>query len=373
MRLVIACLLLLVGPAFGQQAPVPVPATQSTADTTQTIRASTTLVLVPTLVVTRSGEPVFTLQPSDFSLLDDGLPQVLRLEEDTDRQPIALVVVIQAGGAGAAHLDQYQRLGTLLEALVGNVEHTAAVVGFDSEAALVQPFTEDMETIDHAITAIGPGDGKAAILDAVKFSVDLLRKQPTRYRRAILMLSETHDSDSHIALQQALRDVSDTNTSIYTFAFSSTRSEARREAEGFNSFEPGPEHGCFSRDAKADPNSQPSRASQDYDCLAQLAPPLRLARIAVMAAIGALRKNVPETVAHLTGGEYFSFNNEKSLERGLATLTSHVPNRYVLSFHPLNPHPGLHAVQVSLKDRADLKVTTRTSYWAGEPQLPQAP
>ncbi len=352
---------------FGQStstAPAAGTTKQAQEDSTPTIRTSTSLVLVPALVTTKSGEPVFTLQASDFTVLDDGVAQTLRLEEDTDRQPLALVVIIQAGGAGATQLDNYQRLGTLLEAMFGSVEHTVAVVGFDSEPALVQPFTTGLDRVDGAIRGIGPGDGKAAILDAVNFAVDLLRKQPPNYRRAIVMFSETRDSDSHTKLIDALRAVSDTNTSIYSFAFSSTKAEAKKEAAGFSSAEPGPEHGCFSRNPDASPNSQPSRASQDYDCLAELAPPLRLARIAVMAAIGALRKNVPETLAHLTGGEYFAFSNEKTLERGLATLTNHVPNRYVLSFHPANPHAGLHSVQLFLKDRPDLKTAARTSYWA---------
>jgi hypothetical protein len=122
----------------------------------------------------------------------------------------------------------------------------------------------------------------------------------------------------------------------------------------------------MARDPDADPTRQKNRAEQTYDCLSDLAPPLRLAKIAYIAATGALKKNVPETVAHLTGGEYYSFSNDKNLERGLQTLTNHIPNRYVLSFHPVNPHPGLHAVSLQLKDRPNLKVAARTSYWAGE-------
>jgi VWFA-related protein len=239
-------------------------------------------------------------------------------------------------------------------------------VGFDSEPALVQPFTSKMDTVDEAIRGIGPGDGKAAILDGLSFSVDLLKKQPPKYRRAIVMFTETHDHGSHIGIPQALRAVSDNNTAIYSFAYSSTKSDAKEEANGFNSTEPGPEHGCFSREWGGDPSRQPSVANQDFECLAILAPPLRLARIAFIAATGALKKNVPETVAKLTGGEYYPFSNEKNLEKDLQTLTKHVPNRYVLSFTPKNPHSGLHAVSVQLKDRTDLKIAARRSYWAAD-------
>jgi VWFA-related protein len=341
-------------------------------DKTPTFEARSTLVLVPALVTTKNGSPVFTLTADDFVLTDDGNQQKLRLEEDSDQQPLALVVLIEAGGDGAQKVDEndYGKVGPMIEALIGNVEHTVAVVGFDSEAALVQPFTSDMVVARQAIAGIGPGDGKAAILDGLKFSVDLLAKQPPKYRRAILMFTETHDHGSHVSMADAIRAVGDTNTEVYSFAFSSTRADAKDEAREFSSSEPGPEHGCFSRDPNADPTKQPSRISQDYDCLAELAPPLRAARIALMAIIGSLQKNVPETVAKLTGGEYYSFSNEKNLQKGLEELTNHIPNRYVLSFHPQNPHPGLHVVNLQLRDRTDLKIDARTSYWANGVDAP---
>jgi VWFA-related protein len=350
-----------VATAVGQDVAPPV--FSGTQDQTTTLRVGTSLVLVPALVTTRNGEPVFTLTAADFSLLDDGLLQSLRLEDDADKQPVALVIVVEAGGEGTTHLDDYARIGPMIDALVGNVEHTVAVVGFDSEAALVQPFTGDLNKAEEAVYGIGPGDGKAAIVDAIGFSVDLLKKQPVRYRRMVLTLTETHDHGSHVKVVDAVRAVSDTNTAIYSFAFSSTKADAREEANGFSSSEPGPVHGCFSRQWTGDPTRQPSIASQDYDCLAELAPPLRLARIAFIAATGALKKNVPETVAHLTGGEYYSFSNRKNLEKGLQELANHIPNRYMLSFHPLNPHPGFHSVVLQLKDRPNLKVAARTSYW----------
>ncbi len=370
MRLWLAGLVCCVAATvWGQQAPAPEPAPAAQDQPITTLRTGTSIVLVPALVTTKSGEPVFTLTADDFLLSDDGVMQKLRLEEETDQQPLALVVIIEAGGSGPDHLDNYTRLGTMVESLVGNVEHTVAVVGFDSEAAVVQPWTANMNTVDEAIRGIGPGDGKAAMLDALGFSVDLLAKQPPRYRRAILMLSETHDNGSHIDVQDAVKKVSDTNTIIYSVAFSSTKAEAKHEDSGFSSLEPGPDHGCFSRKLPdgAEPTRQPGVISQDYDCLAMLAPPLRAARIAVMAIIGSLRKNVPETVAHLTGGEYLSFSNEKTLEKDMQTLTNHVPNRYVLSFRPSDPRPGLHTVLLTLKDRPQLKVAARTSYWAEEP------
>jgi hypothetical protein len=39
----------------------------------------------------------------------------------------------------------------------------------------------------------------------------------------------------------------------------------------------------------------------------------------------------------------------------------------VLSFHPLNPHPGFHTLTLTLKDRPNLKVYARNGYWVDAP------
>jgi len=85
-----------------------------------------------------------------------------------------------------------------------------------------------------------------------------------------------------------------------------------------------------------------------------------------------MHHNLPESVAKLTGGEYFSFNNKRSLERDLLTISNRIPNRYVLSFHPQSPHPGLHTIELRLKDYPNLEVRARGSYWA-DTEAPAAP
>ena len=54
----------------------------------------------------------------------------------------------------------------------------------------------------------------------------MLKKQPTSYRRAILLLSETNDRGSQLPLAHAIRTISDTNTTIYSVAFSSGKAAA---------------------------------------------------------------------------------------------------------------------------------------------------
>jgi hypothetical protein len=75
---------------------------------------------------------------------------------------------------------------------------------------------------------------------------------------------------------------------------------------------------------------------------------------------------VPETVAHMTGGEYELFATRKKFEIRMNDFTNHLHSRYLLSFAPKEPHPGLHLLRVRVKDGKDVVVLSRTSYWAGD-------
>jgi hypothetical protein len=53
--------------------------------------------------------------------------------------------------------------------------------------------------------------------------------------------------------------------------------------------------------------------------------------------------------------------SERDLEQDLMAIGNHLPNRYILSFHPQAPHSGLHVLTLRLPDYEGLQVTARTS------------
>jgi VWFA-related protein len=331
----------------------------ASASSPATLNSTSTLVLVPALVRDHSGQLVFSLQADDFLLTDDGVPQKLHLEQDTGGEPLALVVLIEAGAATKSagwhpHAagptpDRFLTLPSMIETMAGGVPRRIAVVGFDSGPELLQNFTSNMDSVADSIHYLDTGidgDGGAAILDALGYALDLLRAQPANYRRAVLLLSETNDRGSKLKLQQALRDVSDTNTAIYSLAYSTGNTDASeyasrelptksapcendnhlclllRKLEGSNNKlelvsgslaelltsgiflsnpNPGPAHGCMSA---SDPTAYAAKnhAIRAFDCLGQLLPPLALAKVGAIAATEDIQRNVPETVARITGG-----------------------------------------------------------------------
>jgi VWFA-related protein len=237
------------------------------------ISVRSNLVLVPVLVKNKSGEPVLSLTVDDFILTDDGVPQLVRLELDTDSQPLALAVIVQTGRQGAIHLSDYQNLGTLLDALIGNVPHHVAVIGFDSAPHLEQDFTTDTDAVAQTVAGLKRGDAGAAILDALDFGIGFLRHQPRSYRRAVLLFSETVDNSSQIRIEDAVREIDETNTAIYSFAFSSVGTGVTHEASKIPRWggspymdEPYAPGGCMSKDPNADPDAHGSRSVQGLDC-----------------------------------------------------------------------------------------------------------
>jgi hypothetical protein len=186
----------------------------------------------------------------------------------------------------------------------------------------------------------------------------------------VVLFSETADSGSQTSLSDAVRAVEDTNTSIYSFGFSTTQAAVKHEASKLPvpggtpySNEPYSSGGCMSKDPNADPDAHGNRAAQALDCAGDLLPPLRLARIAFLAAKDGLKRNVPESVAQLTGGEYFAFKDEKTLVQHLITISNDVPNYYFLSFRPQSLHAGPHALELKVKNKPEYKVRARKGYW----------
>lgn len=387
-----------------------IPAQQPISDEqSPSFSSQTTNVLVPALVRDAAGKVVYTLQADDFVLTDDGVPQKLTLQHETGGEPLALVIVIEVGGGGARQFQNYERLvpplAPMLPSIVGNVYHHVAVVTFDSHPNLIQNFSSDLDEAqatlrnlsagcsrqNHYANCTGPnpvhdkplGDNGAAILDSVEFAVNMLRAEPVGYRRMILLVSETADRGSETTMEQAVRAVTNTNTTIYAIGFSTAKSEAVHYAHhqlptssgGWQWREnprPNPPHGCMGKDPNPEPDDPTSKWSQFYDCAAQLVPPLTFAKMAAIATADSLLKNVPSTVARLTGGEYFRLGSERNLENDLTAIGNHLPNRYILSFHPQAPHPGLHVLTLNLPDYDGLQVTARTSYWA-EAAAPATP
>jgi VWFA-related protein len=317
-----------------------------------TLHTTTTLVVVPTLVQTPGKELVYSLKADDFVLTDNGIPQKVTLEEETQR-PLSLVVLMQTGGDARGQFPSYANLDTMLESLIGGAPNEVSIVNFDSSPEAASPFTSNVAEWGEAIDHPDVGDKGAAIFDGISFGLDLLSKRPIGNRRAILLIGQEHDDGSKVGMKDIVRELGETNTAIYSVTFSAEKTAAR---QAFKDPHVNPPISNVPSDGSLKPYNDPARPFQGYF---NLDAPLRL-------IFGAMRKNTSAELATLSGGEWNSFDNLGELTQDLGVLTNHLHNSYVLSFTPTSATPGLHTISVRLARHPEMVVSARSNYWAAE-------
>jgi VWFA-related protein len=323
---------------------VPVISAQDADDST--LRVSSRLVVVPALVQGRANDVAYSLHAEDFQLSDRGVPQKLSLDEAT-KQPLSLVVLMQTGGAAVRELDKYRGLETMLSEMLGGAPNQVAIVNFDSRPEAASPFTSDIEQWKDAIDQPDPGDSGAAIRDALKFSLGMLARQPANHRKVILLLSQPQDAGSKASAEEIARIAGETDTAIYSLTFTPQLTRLKGALK-----EP---HGPIHTVTLAPPGTATGQVRVwGFD----FSEPLNM-------VLDAMRKDVAAEVAKVSGGEAMRFSDRNQLDDTLATIGRHMQNRYMLSFSPLKPVPGFHAIRLSLMNHPELSVTARTGYWLG--------
>ncbi len=298
-----------------------------------TFRSETNIVVVPTLVEDHNRKPVYGLQAKDFDIEDDGVAQSVQLDEKAESEPGSVVVAIQCGRRADYEFSRIKGLGAMLDPLMSSGLTQVAIVEFDSHVELKRDFTTNADEISRELKNLKRGDGGAAILDAVYFSEKLLDKLPVDYKRVLLLISETRDHGSVWAknVSQVVSQLGSSNASIYALTFAPSRSNVLDTMRGNNIDE----------------------MHENPDLLAPI----------IMGA-QALRKNSPKAIAAMTGGEYQSFATRDGFENDMLEFSNHLHSRYLLSFVPQDPHPGLHSIRVTLKTPVGGTVLARSSYWA---------
>lgn len=306
---------------------------QQAADSTlpdTTIRIQSSAVLVPTLVEQKNGDIVYGLGAKDFQLYDAGVLQKLRVDEEMDTAPVSIVVAIETGRSSALQFERISRIASLLDLFLQDGKSDAALVTFDSQAQMVQDFTRNAEAIDEHIRQMQPGDGGAAIYDAAAFALDQLSDRAPERRRVLLLISETRDHGSrNVKVDDLVKKIGASNTLVVSLAFGPAKAEFLEDLK----------HG--------------GEGGSSANLMTVL-----------MMAVNAARKNVAKEIATMSGGEYAPFSTERTFEEHLHTISQHARNRYLLSFSPSHPAPGLHPLAVKLTRDLDARIVTRANYWA---------
>lgn len=296
-----------------------------------TLQTTATEVLVPTLVE-KHGQIIYGLKQEDFAVEDNGVPQKIHVQEEMDTAPVALVIAVELGGSSVLEFGKLAKMGPLLDVFLNDPRSRAALIGFDSGQHLICDYTHSSEKLGDALEHLQPGDGGDAILDAVSYAVNILEDEPQGYRRVLLLISEKRDHGSrHAGVEDVIRQIGRSDVLVLTVSFSPARAEL---AQSLNS------------DNEADP-------------VGNLITPL-------LMLIRGMRRNVAKQISGMSGGEYTTFTGDKRFEQQVVNAARDMRNRYLITFSPSDPTPGLHTIKVRTVEDYGAKIVARSNYWLGQ-------
>ncbi len=296
------------------------------------LRVTTTEVLVPTLVEKKGGGILYGLKANDFVVEDNGVPQKVRVQEEMDTAPVALVLAVELGGASVLEFDKLAKLGPLLDVFLADPRSHVALVGFDSVPHLIQDYTHDENEVNAELQQLQPGDGGAAILDTVNYAVTLLETQPKEFRRILLLISEERDHGSkHTKPAQLVEKIGGSDVLVLSVSFSPALAELGHDVK----------------------DNGDDRTMNMVSALAMI--------------LEAFKKNVTKEVAQMSGGEYTTFVGDKRFETRVLAAARDARNRYLITFSPSDPTPGLHTIKVRTAEDYGARIVARANYWMEAP------
>jgi Ca-activated chloride channel homolog len=173
-------------------------------------------------VTDKHGRYVRDLKKNDFKIIDDGKPalEIRSFRAETDL-PLEAGLLIDASNSirDRFKFEQEAAIEFLNQTLRRKYDR-AFVVGFDATPEVTQDFTDSTEALSIGIRALRPGGG-TALFDALYFASrdKLLKSSPNgAVRRAIILLSDGDDNQSHVTREEAIEMAERAEVVVYTIS-----------------------------------------------------------------------------------------------------------------------------------------------------------
>jgi Ca-activated chloride channel family protein len=200
----------------------PPAAAGSTDDNAPTIVKRVDEVNVVFTVTDKHGRYIKDLKRNDFKIVDDSRPvlEIRSFRSETDL-PLEAGLLIDASNSirDRFKFEQEAAIEFLNQTLRRKYDR-AFVVGFDATPEVTQDFTDSTEALSVGIRALRPGGG-TALFDALYFACrdKLLKSSPNgAVRRAIILLSDGDDNQSHVTREEAIDMAERAAVVVYTIS-----------------------------------------------------------------------------------------------------------------------------------------------------------
>jgi VWFA-related protein len=221
-----------------------------TVEQDDVVRVETDVTNLPFTAIDKDRRFITTLRAEDVRVLEDGVPQqVFTFQRETDR-PLAIAFLIDVSRSQELTLaDEKAAARSFIEKVFQSKRDLVAIVPFTGLAYLEQELTRDVLSFYKVLQRVevalpnyigsgrplsgivtGPGllappeEGTTAIWDAVALtSTNVLAKAPGLRRRAIILLTDGHDTTSRLAKLDAINGGLAAETVIYAIGIGNKR------------------------------------------------------------------------------------------------------------------------------------------------------
>jgi Ca-activated chloride channel family protein len=198
------------------------------------IRVEVRLVRILATVKNPAGEPVGTLEKSDFEVHDNGVRQELAIFERYTEQPLSVAVLIDTSASTGIEL-QYEvgAVQRFLKALIGegNPEDAAALYSFNYQVTLEEGFTRRLGRFERALKAL-KNQGGTSLYDAIFLAARALEGRAGRH--VMIVVTDGGDTTSAKDFHQALEAAQRADAVLYPILVMPITNEPGRNIGGEN-------------------------------------------------------------------------------------------------------------------------------------------
>lgn len=359
-------------------------ATHPSAQSATSIKAQAREVLLPVTVIDKHGALVTSLSAKDFTLTQDGRPQVIKSFTTQSNLPFRLGLLVDTSRSVYSAMDSERKASEKFVDLMlpadpktGVAErgsNEAFLIHFDREVELLEDFTSSREKLDHEIDAMTPtsreqssagpetssGDhdsasrGGTQLYDAIYLSSNELMA-PKDGRKALVVFSDGVDRDSKETLNDAVDAADRAGVEVFTIYY---KGEEERGKSGF----PGIGHPGGGYPGGGYPGGgypgggYPGGGGYPPGG----APPAK--------GSGVDGRKILVEIASRTGGQFFEAKKKDSLDDIYGLIAGALRQQYLLTYTPdqVDTDGDFHKI-VLKTSTPNVTVVTREGYYAPSP------
>ncbi len=217
---------------IAQQAPPPRPgslqADASESDNPSRIVLDVTRVNILFSVTDKKGRFISNLTQSDFEVVENKKQQAIQQFTAESDLPLRLAVLVDTSNSIRDRFRfEQEAANRFIQGVLRPRQDRLMLVSFDSVAELVNDLTDDVPALEKGINNLRPGGG-TALYDAIYLAAKekLMMDQPRdKFRRAMIILSDGADTESHHTRDQALEMAQKSDTVVYAISTNITRED----------------------------------------------------------------------------------------------------------------------------------------------------